>query len=192
MTSKRKLREHVLAARSALGAAVRGDASAAITALLLADPEWRAARCVALFRSTDEEVDTTALIAAARAEGRRVVMPAVVGRHAPLEFRDATDPGCAFARSRFGVLEPTEEAPAVPLDAIDLFVVPGLAFDAAGGRVGYGGGFYDRTLAGLRKPTVMVAFATQEVPHIPTQPHDVTMNRVATEAGWRVGGPRIC
>lgn len=180
---KRALRERMREVRRGLSEGSRADASAAITEAVRASPAWRAALCVGLYASLTDEVDTAGLIAAARAEGRRVALPVVVGRGAALVFRDATDPSCSLSPSRFGVLEPGPEASVVPLDTIELFVVPGLAFDRAGGRLGYGVGYYDRTLTGLVAPRVMVAFAAQEVERVPSEPHDLPMDAVVTEQG---------
>lgn len=183
VAAKRALRAELRARRAALGAAARERASAGIAERLRAHRWWAAARTVALFRSLPEEVDTAALIAAARAEGRRVALPVSVGRGRPLVLRDATDPGTPFAVGAFGVLEPTGTAE-VPAATVDLWVVPGLAFDRGGRRLGYGAGFYDRTLAGSRAPRVMVAFAVQAVDRVPTDPFDLAMDAVATEAEW--------
>jgi 5-formyltetrahydrofolate cyclo-ligase len=179
---KRALRERMRATRRGLPPAARAEASAAITRHVRASAEWRRAGCVGLYASFRDEVDTAALLDAAREEGRRVALPVVTGRD--LVFRDVTDPARRLSASRLGVPEPGEDAPVVPLDAIHLFVVPGLAFDRQGGRLGYGAGFYDRALAGLPAPRVLIAFAAQEVARVPAEPHDRPMDAIVTEDGY--------
>ena len=87
-----------------------------------------------------------------------------------------------LAPGSFGIPEPLESWPrAVP----DVLLVPLLAFDAGGHRLGYGGGFYDRTLALLKVPAIGIAYAGQEIASIPFGPHDRTLNMVLTEQGIR-------
>src|SRR5690606_18813616 len=93
------------------------------------------------------------------------------------------DPG-SLPAGRFGVRAPSPQARAVPLAEIDLILVPGLAFDTEGNRLGRGAGFYDRFLAtreGAAPPACGVCFEAQLVDRIPTEPWDVPMNAVVTE-----------
>ena len=93
------------------------------------------------------------------------------------------EPGTTTARSNFGVHEPQSGDVVVP----DLLLVPLLAFDSRGYRLGYGGGFYDRTLADLRAAgpvrTLGLAYAAQEVPVVPSGDHDIRLDAIATERG---------
>ena len=109
--------------------------------------------------------------------------PAVAGDD--LEFRaPASLADDAFAPSRWGVLEPKSDAPAVALASIDGFLVPGLAFDRRGVRLGRGKGFYDRALAGARGIKIGVGFAMQIANEpLPAEAHDVRMDGVVTEDG---------
>jgi 5-formyltetrahydrofolate cyclo-ligase len=89
-----------------------------------------------------------------------------------------------------GAPEPPTWARSVPAESIDLFLVPGLAFDAAGGRLGRGGGHYDATLAAmpLRAPRIGLAFEAQIVPEVPREAHDVALDAVVTEDRVLPGG----
>ncbi len=129
-----------------------------------------------------DEADPRALARALAARGCRLALPVVVRPKAPLYFR-AWREGDGLTVHAFGMHEPAATAPQlVP----DLLLVPLLAFDARGHRLGYGGGFYDRTLASLAaKLAVGVAFAGQETDALPDQPHDHPLDMVVTETGVR-------
>ena len=155
--------------------------SAAICALVLASPSYAAARAIHCYLPMRSEVDTRPLIADALANGKRVAVPIVVPRaaelaHAWLESlaADALIPGT------FGTFNPRELRPAVPGDW-DLVIVPLLAFDRRGYRLGYGKGFYDRLLAANRATTIGVGFAAQEVDALPAETHDIALDWVITE-----------
>ena len=111
-----------------------------------------------------------------------LAMPVIAARDAPLTFR-AWRPGVAVVRGPLGTPMPDGGAVVVPR----VLVVPLLAFDARGFRLGYGGGFYDRTLAALRAAGPCLAigygFAAQQVATVPTGPHDVALDLIVTEAG---------
>jgi len=136
--------------------------------------------CVALYRPLADEADPQPL---ADMLGVRHILslPVVTARGAPLVFRRWA-PGDPLAADALGVPAPVADAPEVTPDAV---VCPLLAFDRAGGRLGFGGGYYDRTLALLkgRGPLVAVgfAYAVQEVPSVPVEPHDARLDWIVTE-----------
>ena len=113
-----------------------------------------------------------------------VGVPVIQAKAQPLKFREWS-PGCAMLPGEFGAQIPAEGAWIEP----EVLIVPLLAFDARGYRLGYGGGFYDRTLELLRahRPTKAIgfAFAAQEVAEVPTEPTDQKLDAVVTEAGLR-------
>jgi len=180
--AKSRLRRQGRRRRAALTPEDRQRWSESIAGVVQAHVTWRSARWVGLFASIRAEVDTASLIAAARAEGKRVALPVVEGPARPLVFRDATDAGTALTPSRWGVPEPLS-GPVVEVARLDLVLFPGLCFDRVGGRLGYGGGFYDRTFAGTVVPRWMLAFAAQEVEGVPMGPYDLPVDGVFTEAG---------
>ena len=128
------------------------------------------------------ELDPAPALEAMAARGARVAYPRVAGPDAPLTFHE-TATG-ALVPGRFGLLEPPAGAPAVPPESLDLVVVPGVAFDAGGGRVGFGGGFYDRTFGGgaRRPPLIGLCFDLQVVARCPAGPTDVRVDAVVTES----------
>lgn len=126
-------------------------------------------------------------LAAMTAHQGPVCVPVIIAAGQALRFREWT-PGCALIRGEFGAMIPAEGAWIEP----EVLIVPLVAFDARGFRLGYGGGFYDRTLEGLRarRPTLAVgfAFAAQELPEVPIEPTDQRLDAVVTEAGLFMPG----
>jgi 5-formyltetrahydrofolate cyclo-ligase len=178
-TEKRQLRRRLRGWRRSLAPEQAAAWSRALCARLEALPAWQQAHTVALFRALPGEVDLSPLSLA----GRRPCWPVVVGRRRPLELRASgpTRPG------PFGIAEPTEDCPRVPLAEVDLVVVPGLAFDTRGGRLGMGGGFYDRTLSLMSAVRVAVCFSPQRVAAVPCGLHDERMDWLVSED--TVSGP---
>ncbi|MCP4810694.1 MAG: 5-formyltetrahydrofolate cyclo-ligase [Proteobacteria bacterium] len=173
---KARLRKTLRARRRALSDRPLRSVQAA--GHLLGSPRWAGA--VGLFHSIGAEISTRPLLERGWAHGLQLALPIVVGAGRPLEFRRVF-PDTPLQAGAFGVLEPqgTER-----VDALDLIVLPGLAFDRAGGRLGYGGGYYDRTLARSSAFRVMLAFADQEVADVPMGAHDERVQAVVTEDGW--------
>jgi 5-formyltetrahydrofolate cyclo-ligase len=133
---------------------------------------------VAGFWPLPREIDILPLLHSLVERGHPVALPVTVRRGGPLSFR-LWRPGDVLIRERFGTMRPVGE-PAVP----DYLLVPLLAFDRRGYRLGYGGGFYDRTLAGLPDAmTVGCGFAAQELDEVPVGPYDIRLAAIATELG---------
>ena len=162
-------------------------AAAALRAL----PLWDAYRSVLLFLSTRHEIDTGPLLEAAFAAGKVPFAPRTEGDR--LRFHRVPSPWGPWERGPFGIREPAA-LPGTALGAADfpvLVVTPGLGFDRRGGRLGKGGGFYDRFFAELSAPTAgprsffALGFcaAAQVIPEIPSEAHDKRMNALCTGAG---------
>jgi 5-formyltetrahydrofolate cyclo-ligase len=172
---KAALRKAALAARRAAHAAGQGAASAHLAAALAP----HAGRVLAGYLPIRTEIDPTPAMAA---HAGPVCVPVVTGPGQPLAFR-AWAPGAAVEPAGFGVPVPVAGDWLTPA----VLIVPMLAFDRRGYRLGYGGGFYDRTLAALRAtgPVTAIgfAFAAQEVPEVPTDATDARLDAIVTEAG---------
>ncbi len=168
----------MLAARDSLLPAQRTAKSLEIEERLFSLPEFKAARIVLFFASFRSEVDTGSMIRRALTFGKRVALPKVTG--AKLALYEIADWDNDVAPGAWGIPEPHENSP-VELDEIDLILVPGAAFDGRGNRLGYGAGFYDKLLSSFTKTTVALAFDTQIVPLVPTDPHDVPVIKIVTE-----------
>ena len=130
-----------------------------------------------------DEMDIKSVVARLMDAGQPVCLPVVLGDEQPLELRLWED-GAPLYEAGFGTLAPAEEAPRA---APDVIIMPLLGFDKHGTRLGYGGGYYDRTLAWLAKRPRLIgfAFALQEVDHIPRDAHDVPLDAIVTEQGVR-------
>lgn len=130
-----------------------------------------------------EEMDVRPLMIRLHAAGHALALPVVVGKGKPLIFR-RWQPGAALGAAGFGLHQPDADAPEV---VPDILLVPLLAFDAAGYRLGWGGGFYDRTLAALRATrrviAVGVAYAAQRVDNVPRTERDQRLDWVVTDEG---------
>lgn len=183
--AKRALRAALAQRRAAMTAEERARASHAACAALLASPWWADASAVALFHSMPHEVSTVALMEACWSSGRSVALPVTPRLGQPLQFRWVTE-HTPLVRAHYGALEPGPTAAAAPHDEIGLVVTPGLGFDERGARLGYGGGYYDRTLGLTSGSAVMLAFDGQRVPRIPEEPHDARVAAIATDAGLTV------
>jgi 5-formyltetrahydrofolate cyclo-ligase len=168
------------AARAAIPAATHVDASHAIAQRLAATPAFAAARTLLLTMPGRGDWDTRALIAAALAAGKIVALPRVNAATRMLELcmidNLDTDVAAGFA----GIHEPLAARPRVTPQAIDWVLVPGLAFDAHGQRLGYGGGYYDRLLPALAAHRAAGAFDEQIVPAVPVTSHDMGIDELMT------------
>ncbi|HEY8595526.1 MAG TPA: 5-formyltetrahydrofolate cyclo-ligase [Devosiaceae bacterium] len=186
--AKAALREQAHAQRDSLSIETRGEAARAAAQHFLDGVEVPADAVVALYWPIRDELDSRPLLTALMDAGQPVCLPVVLGIDRPLELRLwlTTDP---LYPAGFGTLAPPDSAPRVEPD---LVVMPLLGFDRAGTRLGYGGGYYDRTLARLKKRPLLVgyAFAAQQLGHIPREPHDIPLDLVVTEAGVRRFGGR--
>jgi 5-formyltetrahydrofolate cyclo-ligase len=138
---------------------------------------------VAGYNPINDEADVVPLMTALGRRGHPLCLPAVVTRDAPLAFR-AWSPGAALVPGPMGILEPPAAAAVLRPEVV---LVPLLAFDGSGHRLGYGGGYYDRTLAALRAGgrvlVVGVAYSAQEVDSLPGTEHDQRLDAVLTELG---------
>ena len=127
------------------------------------------------------ELDVRPLLKRLRDLGHEIGLPIVIRRHEPLLFRAWRDHD-EMVEGKFKVMTPPTHAPEV---TPELLLVPLLAFDPNGYRLGYGGGFYDRTLALWNVPAIGIAYAGQEVASLPSSPHDRTLDMILTEQGLR-------
>ncbi len=177
---KRRIREKARRRRDLLDPAVRGKASQTIATALFSLAEFRESRTVQFYLSFAGEVETEEMISRAMVEGKRVVAPAIGSSGKELLLHELSF-GVIPKKGRWGVPEPPEGR-AVPIDEIDLLVVPGVAFDEEGRRIGYGRGYYDRLLARAGNlMTIGLAYELQIYPHLPEGPEDRRVRGVVTE-----------
>ena len=174
--TKAMQRKQALAARRALGAEERRACSAAICARLSELPELRAARTILRYRALSDEADLSALEEMLDA---RFVYPRCLGGGV-MEARLPTGPLCP---GPYGIEEPDPaRSMPVPPEEIDAVLVPCVGFDAAGGRLGRGAGYYDRYLSACPDALrICAAFEAQRLEKVSTEPHDVRMDWIVTE-----------
>lgn len=177
---KADLRRAMTARRAAVAEA-NPEAAARIAARVADTWAPSSGTVVAGYWPMRNEVDVRPSLSMLWSRGCRIALPVIQDKHAPLLFR-AWETDEDLQPGPFGTSEPREEA-----DVVDptLLLVPMLAFDRAGRRLGYGGGFYDRTLSALRDwhavQAIGVAYADQEVAAVPSGPHDMPLDGIVTE-----------
>lgn len=178
---KRTLRQTILAQRRALSHEQWRLASQTAQERLLALEEFQRADCIALYAPLHNETDTAMILSVAFAAGKRVLYPAVCGAH--MVFRQVEGIEC-LSQGCFGILEPCPTGTDHQADEADLIVVPGVAFDQAGHRIGYGKGFYDRFLQhpGRSAHLIGLCHDFQLIDgQIPAETHDIRMELIVTD-----------
>lgn len=183
LARKRQLRDEFGRRRAAQSEKLR--CSRQICHGLLALPDYQRAGLLAIYVALPAEVQTQELITRAWSDGKQVAVPCCVGNELHLFHLTSL---AELAPRTLGILEPRaelwqSEARWLDVARVDLFVVPGIAFDRAGGRLGYGKGYYDRLLARTRQdaPKIAVAFACQVAEQVPMTARDVFMDCLITE-----------
>src|SRR5215472_14348263 len=181
---KSELRKRMRGLRRSIPAAACNERSARIVERLSSLEPLASARAVALFWPIEErhEVDLRPIDASLRTRGARVAYPSIDADTGVMTFRFVEDASTMEERG-LGFSEPRADAPEAAPDALDVIVVPALAVDPAGHRIGYGAGYYDRTLPRFAPPAVAVAVAYdfQLVAEVPSTPSDVPAAWVVTD-----------
>jgi 5-formyltetrahydrofolate cyclo-ligase len=182
LSPKQALRRRIAAARDALAPAEIEAKSRAIVERLFALEAFERAATVALFVSFRSEVRTEPLIAQALEAGKGVCVPRVCpGRR--LQFRLVSDLERDLEPGRWGIREPCERTCEVAPERVEAIVVPGVAFDTRGYRIGYGGGYYDAALRRFKRAQrIGLAFECQIVERVPEAPHDLPVQWIVTES----------
>jgi 5-formyltetrahydrofolate cyclo-ligase len=183
--AKQAMRTAIAAARDALDATWRARASASLVDRIAALDTFGRARTVLLTAPFRSEWNAAPLIVRALAAGKLVALPRVDESSRMLELCSVVDPASDIVTGYRGLPEPAPHCERVATAWIDWVLVPGIAFDRTGARLGYGGGYYDRLLPLLpsRATRVAGAFSAQVVDAVPSAPHDIRMDTVVTEAG---------
>ena len=175
---KKALRRLIGAKKSALTPAEVERRSALLAERLFETPQYRSCRSLYAYLSFNQEVRTDPIIERAWADGKRVAVPKVVGKEMVFIWIDSFD---HLAASGYGIPEPIGDGPLAD-DLTALVIMPGLAFDPEGHRVGYGGGFYDRFLeAEPEHPLVALCYDFQLLPHLDVEAHDIPVDVVIAD-----------
>src|SRR5688572_12414003 len=180
--AKKRLRSEAMRRLAEMRPAQRALEEELVTGAIQGTPEWKAAGLVLLYRDLPDEFSTVGLANAAWRLDKRVAMPRVAGpgQLTLHEVRAWTDlrPGA------FGIQEPPASLPRLEPAAVDLAIVPGVAWTRDGRRLGRGGGYYDRLVPSLRLPWG-VGFDVQVMASLPLEPHDAAVARLWTAAAVR-------
>ncbi|MDZ7686667.1 MAG: 5-formyltetrahydrofolate cyclo-ligase [Gammaproteobacteria bacterium] len=192
--SQASLRRQLRKARRTLSRRYRRHAAQSLRHILATNLRFRRARRVAFYMAAGGELDPAPLMNDAAVDGKQCHLPIMIDRlmrwrPAPLAFQRFDPLYQLLVKNRYGILEPPLHAPDITkTEQLDIILVPLVAFDRRGNRVGMGQGFYDRTLgllqARYRKPWLVgCAYSVQETEHISANPWDVPLDAVVTEKG---------
>lgn len=206
MQHKTAIRKHILSIRKGLSPEALQANANAITTYILAQPTWQSARQVLLYMPIANEVDTTTLVQKAWATGKQVLLPRCDAHEKGIMHVALCRSMDELRRGAYGILEPdpalcpslmvtghgqslcphSADAGLRPVLAPDLALIPAVAFDPQGNRLGYGGGYYDRFLAHeamAKTQLIGLAHHAQIVSALPSEPWDRRMHAVCTEQG---------
>lgn len=170
------LRQH----RNSLSSSQQISAAQALCQRVLELPHWPNTQRVALYLASDGEIGTSVLASIARSQGKQLFLP-ILNNESGLAFaRWETD--TTLSLNRYNIPEPPVGAQQCPVAELDMIFLPAVGWDLRGGRLGMGGGYYDRVLSGVRGPVLVgLAHASQQVDHIPRESWDIALDYVATD-----------
>ncbi|NQT95191.1 MAG: 5-formyltetrahydrofolate cyclo-ligase [Candidatus Omnitrophica bacterium] len=183
MKEKDKIRKEILAKLRSLDEKERSISCIEIKGRLFVDNDFKKAESIMFYISKDYEVDTWSMIEDALKLGKRIIVPVTDVAKKSLILSEITGLKGQLQKGPYGIYEPKKESmKAVKIEDIDMVVVPGIAFDKKGNRIGHGGGYFDRFLKNLPKkiPTIGLAFSCQIVDRIKTLSWDIPVTKVIT------------
>ena len=182
--SKTELREAAIRYRGELTREKLLELSDRVTKNVMSSKEYRNSKTIATYVAKNDELETSGIIRHSLAMGKRVLVPVTQTRKNDLTFSELRDYESELAPGHFGVLEPkVRYIRPVPLREAELVLVPLVAWDDKGHRLGYGKGYFDSALStiGFATMTMGLGFESQRIPNIPQETHDVGLRAVATE-----------
>lgn len=178
--SKSELRASLRERRRSLDAQTRTAAARAVCEHIATFPHWPGVRRVALYIANDGEMDTAPLAALCRGSGKLLFLP-IMGNDKTLSFA-AWDADTLLLRNSYGIDEPPATATRMEASELDIIFLPLVGWDRQGNRLGMGGGYYDRSLAGVKGPLLAgLGYTAQELPKVPRDKWDVRLDIVVTE-----------
>ncbi len=191
--AKRSLRAEILRRREALGEEVRRSLSAGILEKIRNLAAYKRAGTILAYSGFGSELDTGGFLRGVLEDGKVLVLPRILRDEKRLELHVVANLDRDLRPGVWGILEPESSLPKIPIHGVDFVLVPGVAFDRKGGRLGHGGGFYDRLLgdAAKRPELVAGAFEVQMVEEVPKEPHDVILDLITTESSSYPSGKRL-
>lgn len=185
MMDKREIRKQMISRRDAISESERVELSARIAERLFAMIEYKNAKQILSYVSFRSEVITDEINKRIIADGKKLYLPKTYVKEQEMRFFRVEDPKADLVSGAMGIMEPVEDfGKEYESDEDTLVIMPGVAFDDAGNRLGYGGGFYDRFLAenpGLADRTVMLAYSVQRADKIPAEKTDLKPKLLLTD-----------
>lgn len=182
-SDKKILRQTTLLKRDTIPENIKEEKDTAIRQRIIRLPEFTDAKAIFFYASFRSEVDTIEMIKISLSHGKQAILPKVDKENKKLKLYEIKNTN-ELVKGYMGILEPSvSEERLIGLDDIDLVIIPGAAFDVSGNRLGYGAGFYDGLLAGMKNkiPVIAPAYEEQIVEKIPTEPHDVKVKKIVTD-----------
>ena len=179
MNTKPQVRKAISDHRKKLTSSWIRDRSACVADSFLKLDTFNRAKTVALYKAIQGEVDLNAVFLACWKLGKRTCIPVYNSEQNIYELSEV-NPETEYSMGNYGIQEPRSTS-LISASEIDLFAVPGVAFDSHGNRVGRGGGYYDRLLQNISGTAVAVAFDFQILPDVPFDAHDIRMHILITE-----------
>jgi len=182
MQSKADIRKMVIDLRDSIGADEKERKDMAIFERLLANGRYVTAGTVMLYASFRSEVDTSSILDHCLKNGKKAVLPGVDRKEKRLRLYAIKQPD-DLVSGYMGIPEPRPGCKEIGTEDVDIILVPGVAFDKACGRIGYGGGYYDRLLGSITERPYLVALAYEEqvIENVPVDSYDVRMNAIITD-----------
>ncbi len=175
MKTKAEIRKQILLKRELLSLKEVQDKSTVICKKIISSPVYNSAKVIYLYSAVKNEVDVSFIMRDAQKKDKIVAFPKVEGKK--ITFYSVTSDK-QFQRGAFSILEPCS---GITAPKADLIIVPGVAFDARGLRLGYGGGFYDRYLSKCDACCIGVAYDFQILKQIPQEKHDVILDKIISD-----------
>lgn len=180
--SKKEIRKEILQKRDLIGEEEKRLMDKEIFNKLISSDQYKNANTIFAFVSFKSEVDTYKFIEHAISEGKTVGVPKIIKKEKYMEVYKITSLS-DLESGYFGVMEPIEGCEKISKDNIDFILMPGAVFDEKGGRIGYGGGFYDKFLSDIKEsiPKIAIAYELQIVDSVPMEEYDIKIDGIITE-----------
>ena len=184
VAQKLALRHQVRQKLEVLPKPTQAAASAQACALLRQQKLWNEARAILFYSPLTNELDISPLLTEALAAGKTIALPRFIAEKKLYAACEIHDPARDLEAGHFGIQEPVAHCAPIAIYRLDFILVPGVAFDLHGRRLGRGKGFYDVLLTVVRGTTCGVAFDEQIVREVPVEPHDIRLNCILTPTRW--------
>ena len=183
-TEKTELRKRIRALLAQMPDPSRAEASTRANELLSKQQRWKEAKSVLLFAPLPEEPDVWPLVTDALEQGKQVFLPRYISENKTYVICPIEDLSRDLQIGQFGIREPAPHCEPMSISRLDFVLVPGVAFDLRGHRLGRGRGFYDQLLKVVPGRTCGIAFDEQIVDTVPVEPHDIFVNSILTPTRW--------